>query len=91
MIMRRILWTIFVSLLALIAFYMSRFWFPRWWGREGLFGQDALVPQGGLVGRWLRGTDLSPFELLIWVIGVFLVFTVVQKIFDLLGTIRFPD
>lgn len=91
MTLRRVVWTLVACALAVIAFYLSRFWFPRWWGRDGLWGQEALVPQGGLVGRWLRGTEFAPFELLIWVLGVFVVLTVLQKIFDLLSTARFPD
>ncbi|MEO9822829.1 MAG: hypothetical protein ABJQ34_15610 [Paracoccaceae bacterium] len=81
--MKRTLWLIVVACVAVVFFYLSRFWLFRFWGRDGLFGQDALRPQGGLVGQWVRGTDFAPFELLIWVIGVFLVLTALQKIFDL--------
>lgn len=81
--MKRVIWLIVSGLVAAVFFYLSRFWHLRLWGREGLFGQDALRPQGGLVGQWVRGTDFAPFELLIWVIGVFLVLTALQKIFDL--------
>ncbi len=80
--MKRVFWLIFVAVLAVVFFYISRFWYLRLWGRDGLFGQDALRPQGGLLGQWLRGTDFAPFELLIWAIGVFLILTFVQKIFD---------
>ncbi|MEP3639996.1 MAG: hypothetical protein ABJN14_22305 [Paracoccaceae bacterium] len=81
--MKRVIWLIVTGCMAVVFFYLSRFWYLRLWGREGLFGQDALRPQGGLVGQWVRGTDFAPFELLIWVIGVFLVLTALQKIYDL--------
>ena len=81
--MKRVIWLIVTAGMAVVFFYLSRFWYLRLWGREGLFGQDALRPQGGLVGQWVRGTDFAPFELLIWVIGVFLVLTALQKIYDL--------
>ncbi len=80
--MRRLFWMPIIIAVAAVFFYLSRFWDFRFWGRDGLFGLDALRPQGGLLARWLRGTDLAPFELLIWVIGVFLILTVLQKIHD---------
>lgn len=63
-------------------FYVSRFWDFQLWDRPGLFGWSELPPQGGLVARWLQGTAAAPFEVLIWAIGVFLVLTVVQNLFD---------
>ena len=69
-------------LLAAILLYLSRFWIFSWWGRDGLFGIEALRPQGDLVSRWLRGTDFRPFELVLWVIGGFLILTWVQKLVD---------
>lgn len=80
--MKRAIWLALIALLALIGFYLSRFWTLRLWGREGLFGWDALRPQGGLLGRWLRGTDLAPFELLIWAVGVFFALTLLQRLYD---------
>ena len=80
--MKRILWLLVASLLALIFFYLSRFWYLRLWDRDGLLGAEALRPQGALVREWLRGTDFAPFELLIWVIGVFLILTLLQKLYD---------
>ncbi len=81
--MRRIFWTLIAILLAAALAYLSRYWVFQWWGREGLFGFEELRPRGGLVGRWLRGTQFAPFELLIWLIGVFAVLTGFQKIYDL--------
>ncbi|KIC48375.1 hypothetical protein [Tateyamaria sp. ANG-S1] len=83
--MKRTLWLIFATLIGAILFYVSRFWDFRLWPRDGLFGIEALRPQGGLVGQWLRGTDLAPFELLIWAIGAFLILTLLQKLYDLLN------
>lgn len=67
---------------ALIALYLSRFWMFSLWGSEGLFGLKALSPAGGLLGRWLRGTDFLPFELLIWAVFLFLGLTYLQRGFD---------
>ncbi len=80
--MRRLFWMLVAVFTGAAFFYISRFWDFRLWGRDGLLGIDALRPQGGLLARWLRGTDLAPFELLIWVIGVFLILTFLQKIYD---------
>ena len=73
---------IFMSITGLLLLYISRFWIFNWWDRPGLFGLKQLPPQGGLLQRWLRGTDLAPYELLIWVMAGFLVLTAIQKLFD---------
>ena len=80
--MRRLFWMLVAIAAGAAFFYISRFWDFRLWGREGSWGIEALRPQGGLLARWLRGTDLAPFDLLIWVIGVFLILTALQKLFD---------
>lgn len=80
--MRRLMSLLTVAAVGGALFYVSRFWDFQFWGREGLFGIEALPPQGGLLARWLRGTELAPFELLIWAIGVFLILTLTQKLFD---------
>ena len=79
---RRVVTLLLVALLAAILFYLSRFWFLSLWPRSGLFGLEELRPQGGLLGRWLRGTFAAPFELLIWATGCFVVLTWVQKLYD---------
>ena len=84
----RIFWLSITGIVAAALFYISRFWDFRLWSREGLFGIEDLRPQGGLLARWLRGTDLAPFELLIWVIGAFLLLTVLQKLYDALTSKR---
>ncbi|MEO0402134.1 MAG: hypothetical protein AAF214_07140 [Pseudomonadota bacterium] len=83
--MKRALWIVIAAAVAVVLFYISRFWYLSLWPRSGLFGIEALRPQGGLLGRWLRGTDFAPFELLIWAVGAFLVLTVLQKLYDLLN------
>lgn len=79
---RRVVTLFLVAFLALVFFYLSRFWFLSLWPRGGLFGLEALAPQGGLLGRWLRGTLAAPFELLIWAIGCFVILTWAQKLYD---------
>jgi len=79
---RRLLWLLLIALLAGVLLYVSRFWGFQFWGREGLFGISTLRPQGGLLSQALRGTPLAPFELLIWVVGVFLILTGLQNIYD---------
>lgn len=74
-----------VAVITAVLFYVSRFWDFRLWGRDGLFGVEELRPAGGLLARWLRGTDLAPFELVIWGIGAVLILSLLQKIFDSLG------
>ncbi|MEM8655813.1 MAG: hypothetical protein AAGF36_13810 [Pseudomonadota bacterium] len=83
--MKRVLWLIVATAVAGVLFYVSRFWYLRLWPRDGLLGVEALRPQGGLVGQWLRGTDFAPFELLIWAVGAFLILTILQKLYDLLN------
>lgn len=73
-----------VAAVTAIFYYLSRFWDFRLWNSEGLLGIEQLRPQGGLLARWLRGTDFAPFELLIWVIGIFIALTYLQKLFDAL-------
>lgn len=80
--MRKLIFLALVALISAILFYLSRFWFLSLWPRSGLFGIEALRPQGGLLARWLRGTDAAPFELLIWAVGCFLILTWAQKAYD---------
>ena len=80
--MRHIISLSIVAFISLILFYASRFWIFSWWDRPGLFELKQLPPQGGVLQRWLRGTDFSPYELIIWVIACFLILTFLEKIFD---------
>ena len=66
-----------------VLLYLSPFWVFEFWGREGLFGIAELRPGGDLVGRWLRGTLLAPFDALIWVVGVFLILTWAERLLGL--------
>ena len=80
-------WRIFGLLLAVavgaVLLYLSPFWVFEFWGREGLFGIPQLRPEGGLLGRWLRGTMFAPFDVLAWVVGAFLILTWTERIFAL--------
>lgn len=80
--MRRWITLTVVAFITMVFFYLSRFWYLRLWPRDGLLGIEEIRPQGGLLARWLRGTDAAPFELLIWAIAFFAVLTIAQKIYD---------
>lgn len=80
--MKRVFWLLVITAIAIVMLYLSRFWFLDLWGREGLFGIAELRRGGGLLARWLRGTVAAPFELLIWVVGVFIALTYLQKFYD---------
>ncbi|WP_300035110.1 hypothetical protein [uncultured Roseobacter sp.] len=80
--MRRVLTLAFMCLVTAIILYLSRFWTWSLWPRSGLFGIEELRPQGGLLARWLSGTDAAPYELLIWAVGVFALLSLLQKIWD---------
>ena len=87
---RHVFMLAFMTFIGAVLLYLSQFWIFSWWGREGLLGFEDLRPQGDLVARWLRGTDFRPFDLLIWVVGGFLVLTAIQKLVDFL-TPSHPD
>jgi len=89
--MKRVLLLLFVALLGVVMLYLSRFWVFELWSRPGLFGLSELRPNGGLLARWLRGTPFAPFELLIWGVGVFMVLTFLQKIFDFFSPSTDPE
>lgn len=80
--MKRVVLLLIVAFVALVIWYLSRFWFLDLWPRSGLFGIEELRPGGGLLGRWVRGTQFAPFELLIWACGGFLALTLLQNIID---------
>lgn len=82
---RRIFWLLLTLSVAVILFYLSRFWIFDLWGRAGLFGFRDLRPQGGLLAQWLRGTPLAPFELIIWVVSFFLILTGFEKAYGRFG------
>ena len=82
--MKRIALLLLVAAVGIIMLYLSRFWFLDLWPRSGLVGWQELRPGGGLLGRWLRGTQFAPFELLIWAAGVFLALTWLQKLVSFL-------
>ena len=76
---RRVVWMFVAFAAATILLYLSRFWVFELWTRAGLFGISELRPQGGLLARWLSGTALAPFELLIWVVSFFLIMTWLER------------
>jgi hypothetical protein len=80
--MRKLISLLIVAATGFILLYISRFWLFTLWDRPGLLDIKALPPQGGLLRSWLRGTDLVPFELMIWAITGFLILTGLEKIFD---------
>ncbi len=82
--MKRVFLLLLMAVFGIIALYLSRFWFLDLWSRQGLFGYSDLRPGGGLLDRWLRGTEFRPFELIIWIVSVFLLLTWLQKIVDFL-------
>ena len=88
---RRVLSLIVVAFVGVILLYISRFWGFALWGSEGLFGIEALRPQGGQLRRWLAGTPLAPFELIIWSAGCFLVLTWLQRLFDRIGALNLNE
>jgi len=67
-----------VACLAALLLYASPYWPLQLWGRPGLFGLSQLPPGGDLVGRWLRGTMLAPFDVLVWAMGSFSVLSALQ-------------
>ncbi len=77
--MKRITLLLLMAVLTIVLFYLSRFWFLDLWARGDFFG---LRPDGGLLRRWLRGTQFAPFELLIWAVGVFMILTWLQRLVD---------
>ena len=80
--MKRIVGIVSAVLMGLILLYISRFWVFDLWPRSGLFGIKQLRPTGGLLATWLRGTGLSPYELIIWAALVFTSLTYLQRFFD---------
>jgi len=98
-ILSRILGLVGVLLLTVVLLYASRFWEPRLWGNDGLFGIGALRPQGDVVDRQLRDlpqgqirNTLVPLSLVIWGIGsiwlLSLLHSLGQRLHDLIARLR---
>jgi len=83
--MRKILSLIIVAAAGFVLLYISRFWIFDLWDRPGLFDLKELPPQGGLLRRWMRGTNLVPFELMLWTMGGFLTLSGLEKFFSMFG------
>lgn len=80
--MRHVVLLFLTFVVGVVLLYLSRFWFLDLWPRAGLFGIEELRPGGDLIRRWLRGTPFAPFELILWAVGVFVVLTWIQKLYD---------
>lgn len=78
--MRRLLALLLVICVAAGLLYVSRFWPFELWSRQSWLGQAGWRPQGGMLMQWLRGTQFAQFELLIWVVGSFIVLSVSEKV-----------
>jgi hypothetical protein len=70
-----------ICLVAIFA-YLSRFWIFDLWSRDGLLGYSVLRPGGDLWRRWMNDLGFGSYDVILWVVGVFAVLTVVQKIWD---------
>ncbi len=79
--------------LAAALLYVSRFWTWRFWGNDGLFGQQALGPGGdqlrrglgqgaGALGVW----ELNAFDVLVWALAIFVVLSLIQWLWDKAAT-----
>ena len=82
---RRIFWLVLTAAVGITLLYISRFWIFDLWRREGLFDVASLPPGGDLLARWLRGTPLAPFELVVWIVVSFLILTALQRVYDRFG------
>ncbi len=85
--MKRVVLLFVMAALTVVLLYLSRFWFLDLWARGEFFG---LRPDGGLLRRWLQGTQFAPFELLIWAVGAFMILTWLQKLVDFI-TAKFTE
>ncbi|MEL7098697.1 MAG: hypothetical protein AAGM84_07705 [Pseudomonadota bacterium] len=81
----RALMVCLAALIAAALLYASPYWPVQLWGRPGLFGLSSLPPGGDLVGRWLRGTPLAPFDLMVWAVGSFALLSTLQWAASKLG------
>lgn len=79
--MRLIGLLVFAALTTVLA-YLSRFWIFDFWSRDGLAGISALRPGGDLWRRWMNDLGFGPYDILLWVVGVFVALTLIQKIWD---------
>lgn len=77
---QRIIGLVLAILAGILLLYLSRFWVFNLWSRDGLVGIKALRPNGSLLAYWLRGTDLAPFELIIWAVASFMALTYLEKV-----------
>ena len=81
----RILGLLIAACVGIILLYLSPFWPLELWDRKSELASLGFRPKGDMVSHWLRGTPFAPFNLLIWVVGVFLVLTWMQTGLDRLS------
>ena len=84
--MARLFGIIVAISLTFIFAYLSRFWVFAWWGREGLFGIEALLRGGDLWRRWMNDLDLGTYDIVLWIVAVFIALTLLQKLWDRIGS-----
>lgn len=78
--MKTALAVVLVLCVTVALFYVSRFWPFDLWSRQSWLAQIGLRPQGGMLQVWLRGTNFSQFELLIWGAASFLILSWTEKL-----------
>lgn len=81
---KHILLIIITAIIGVVLLYISRFWVFTLWARDSVIGQ-WLHPAGGYLARWIRqwiGSEWVAFELIVWVVVLFLTLTVMQKIYE---------
>jgi len=79
---------VLVLCVAVVLFYLSRFWPFDLWTRQSWLAQVGLRPQGGLLQLWLRGTGFAQFELIIWGVASFLILSITEKLVQLIRGTR---
>ncbi len=68
-----------VVFLGVFLLYASRFWiWAAPWSNDGLFGLRLFSPFGDIVTAWLRGTALSPFNIVIWGAGAIILLSLLH-------------
>ena len=83
--MSRIIGLLIAAITLTVFAYLSRFWTFSWWGRDGLFGIEALRPAGDLWRRWMNMIDLGPYDILLWAVAGFAMLTILQRLWDKLS------
>ena len=84
--MKRIFGLLVSILLTFLLLYTSRFWiWQAPWSNDGLFGIKQLSPRGDVIRQFVRGTDLSVFDLLVWFAFAIFLLSFTQWLYDLIA------